>query len=101
MESSLTDAFVFLFDRELGKLDSEIRQYSGDDALWIIDGEIKNATGNLCLHLCGNLQHYIGAQLGDTGYQRNRPLEFSAKEISKDALLEERSEERRVGKECR
>jgi len=89
MEKKLIDPFVFLFERDLDKLDSEIRQYPNDDALWTIAGETKNPAGNLCLHLCGNLQHYIGAQLGNTGYQRNRALEFSAKAVSKDALLQE------------
>ena len=33
--------------------------------------------GNLILHICGNLKHYIGAILNGTGYVRERDLEFS------------------------
>ena len=59
-----------------------------DDAI-LIKGDIKNPAGNLALHLCGNLQHYIGAVLGNTGYVRERPMEFSLKNISaKDLALE-------------
>ena len=41
---------------------------SNEESLWKVSGEIKNPAGNLCLHLCGNLQHYIGAILGHTSY---------------------------------
>ena len=49
--------------------------------LWKISGDIKNSAGNLCLHLCGNLQHFIGAVLGNSGYVRNRDAEFSRKDV--------------------
>ncbi len=29
------------------------------------------------LHVTGNLSYYIGAQIAETGYVRDRPLEFS------------------------
>jgi uncharacterized damage-inducible protein DinB len=89
MKNTLIDSFVFLFERELDKLEGEIKQYPDEDSLWKLQGDIKNTAGNLCLHLCGNLQHYIGGQLGRSGYQRNRPLEFSAKGVSRALLLKE------------
>ena len=89
MENPLVNAFIFLFERELEKLEAEIRQYTDEKSLWRTTGDIANPAGNLCLHLCGNLQHYIGANLGNTGYERNRPLEFSAKEILQKDLLAE------------
>lgn len=36
-----------------------------------------NSVGNLVLHLTGNLSYYIGARIADTGYVRNRELEFA------------------------
>jgi uncharacterized damage-inducible protein DinB len=39
------------------------------------------------LHLIGNLNTYIGAELGKTNYIRNRELEFSLKNISKKELV--------------
>jgi uncharacterized damage-inducible protein DinB len=70
-------------------LEQEITLYSNDESLWGISGEIKNSGGNLCLHLCGNLQHFIGNVLGKTSYKRNRENEFAAKGIPKAELVKE------------
>ena len=78
-----------IYDRDLAKMEAEINQYPTEESIWHIDGAIKNPGGNLCLHLCGNLQHYIGAILGGSDYKRNRDLEFSAKNVSRRDLLAE------------
>lgn len=78
-----------LLDRDLAVLEKEISSYSSDADLWKVVGDIKNPAGNLCLHLCGNLQYYIGAVLGNSGYVRNRDAEFSTKGLSKEELLNE------------
>jgi len=70
-----------LFIGDLEKLKTEITSYKTEENLWKISGEILNSAGNLCLHLCGNLQHFIGAILGNSGYIRNRDAEFSRKDI--------------------
>ena len=75
--------------RDLDKLIEELQQYPSEESLWQVAEGIKNPGGNLCLHLCGNLQHYIGAKLGHTSYVRNRDNEFAAKEISKADLIAE------------
>src|SRR5580700_4905204 len=36
-----------------------------------------NSFGHLVLHLTGNLNYYIGAQIAQTGYIRDRPREFN------------------------
>lgn len=36
-----------------------------------------NSFGHLILHLTGNLNYYIGAQIAQTGYVRDRPREFN------------------------
>ena len=36
-----------------------------------------NSFGHLVLHLTGNLNYYIGAQIANTGYIRDRPREFT------------------------
>ena len=77
-----------LFNRDLEKLKVEIESYQNEEAIWAIDKNIANSAGNLCLHLMGNLNTYIGAQLGNTGYIRNRPLEFSSKDIPKTELTD-------------
>jgi hypothetical protein len=89
MENPLLQTLASLFERDLKKLEEEIKQYEQESLLWKTDGGIKNSGGNLCLHLCGNLQYYVGTRLGGTGYERNRPLEFSAKNINRSQLIEE------------
>jgi uncharacterized damage-inducible protein DinB len=77
-----------LFHRDLGKLKQEISAYRNEQKLWYIEKGIANSGGNLCLHLIGNLNAYIGAELGKTGYNRDRPLEFSAKGVPQQKLLQ-------------
>jgi len=77
-----------LFNRDLLKLKTEIELYRNEDNLWRITGSISNSAGNLCLHLIGNLNTYIGAGLLKTNYVRQRDLEFSLKNISKAELIE-------------
>jgi hypothetical protein len=56
--------------------------------MWTVNNDISNSGGNLCFHLIGNLNTYIGAEIGKTGYIRNRPLEFSLKDIPKSELIQ-------------
>ena len=76
-----------LFKRDLDKLINEIELYHDEKKLWVVEKNISNSAGNLTLHLIGNLNAYIGAEIGKTGYVRNRPLEFSLKEISRNELI--------------
>lgn len=75
------------FVRDLDKLKTEIESYKDERNLWIIDKGISNSAGNLCLHLVGNLNTYVGLGLGKIEYVRDRDLEFSSKNISKIELL--------------
>lgn len=77
-----------LFERDLLKLKTEIELYHDEKKLWYIEKGISNSAGNLCLHLIGNLNAFIGAELGKTGYVRNRELEFSLKDVPQKELLE-------------
>ena len=77
-----------LYNRDLQKLKVEIESYQNEESLWKIDKKILNSGGNLCLHLLGNLNTYIGAELGKSGYVRQRDLDFSLKDIPKTELLE-------------
>ncbi|MCB0490070.1 MAG: DinB family protein [Cyclobacteriaceae bacterium] len=78
-----------IFERDLDQLAQEISAYSKESDLWIVKGEIKNSAGNLCLHLCGNLQHFVGKVLGGTDYVRNREAEFADKNVPRSTLLKE------------
>jgi hypothetical protein len=76
-----------LFKRELTKLQVEVEAYSSEAALWRVQGKISNSGGNLCMHLVGNLNTYIGAKLGGTGYVRDRPFEFAGRDIPRTTLI--------------
>jgi uncharacterized damage-inducible protein DinB len=76
-----------LFSRDLGRLKIEVELYANENNLWKVEKDIANSAGNLCLHLIGNLNTYIGKEIGKTNYIRNRALEFSSKNISKVELI--------------
>jgi hypothetical protein len=84
----LTATLKLIFERDLNKLKLEVEAYQNEANLWLIEGAILNSSGNLCLHLIGNLNAYIGAELGNTGYIRDRPFEFSGKHIPKQDLIQ-------------
>ena len=83
----MLESLIQLFKRDLQSLKSEIKNYSDETSLWITEKEIANSAGNLCLHLIGNLNHFIGATLGNTGYVRQRNTEFNLKDISRQELI--------------
>lgn len=84
----MLNSLLKLYDRDLQKLISEIEAYKNESDIWLVQGEISNSAGNLCLHLIGNLNHFIGHQLGGTNYVRNRPSEFSDKNVPRGILIE-------------
>ncbi|KAA3609976.1 MAG: DinB family protein [Calditrichaeota bacterium] len=85
--ATIIESLKSLFERDLKRLKKQVELYSDESALWIVDKEINNSAGNLCLHLFGNLQYFIGNVLGDSGYIRDREKEFSVKNISRIDLL--------------
>ena len=85
-----------LFTEELDRLHLEIELYHNEQSLWYVETGISNSGGNLCLHLIGNLNTYIGKELGKTSYVRHRDLEFSLKDVPKDTLLSKIAETKSV-----
>jgi len=84
----LNESLKALFKRDLHKLKVEIESYRDERNLWVIEGSIANSAGNLRLHLIGNINGFIGAQIGKTGYIRQRDLEFSLKNVPRAELIE-------------
>ena len=76
-----------IFERDLNKLKNEISYYKDEKNLWHVEESISNSAGNLCLHILGNLNYFIGSVLGNTGYMRHRESEFSVKNISREKLI--------------
>ena len=87
MNNHVIQSLQQLFIRDLLKLRQEISSYINEEKIWHIEKKISNSAGNLCLHLVGNLNTYIGAELGRSGYIRNRDLEFTQKDLSKEELI--------------
>ena len=85
----ITVHLIPLFQKDLDKLKEEITLYPKDEQLWQVREGINNSGGNLCLHLTGSLQHFIGAVLGDSGNVRNRDAEFRLKNVPRSKLLED------------
>jgi len=54
--------------------------------MWTVTEGISNSGGNLALHLLGNLNHFIGATLGNTGYVRDRDAEFGEKNVPRNDM---------------
>lgn len=85
----LVAAVAAILDRDLGAVARQVEAYADEQDLWRLPPGLPNCGGTLALHLAGNIQHYLGARLGDTGYLRNRPAEFSARDLPRSALLRE------------
>lgn len=83
----LIETLKALFERDLNKLKVEIEAYQNEDQIWVIDKQVSNSAGNLCLHLIGNINLFIGNQIGKTDYVRDRPLEFSLKNVPRAELI--------------
>ncbi|MCT3805221.1 DUF1572 family protein [Elizabethkingia anophelis] len=84
----MIETLQILFKRDLLKLKTEIESYQSEENIWKISQHISNSAGNLCMHLIGNLNHFIGAITGKTGYIRNRESEFSLKDVPRTQLTE-------------
>lgn len=83
----MTDALKKLFERDLEKLEQEVKAYSDSINLWRPLPGTLNPAGNLCLHICGNLRHFIGAVLGTSGYIRERSTEFTQNGLPPEDLV--------------
>lgn len=76
--------------RELELLRDAVRQITeplDERALWTKPMEPGNSVGHLILHLTGNLNHFVGAQLGGSGYVREREREFTESSFPGKAQL--------------
>jgi uncharacterized damage-inducible protein DinB len=87
--SAVITTVAAILDRDLRGLRRELEAYPDDRAIWAVFPGLPNAAGTLTLHICGNLQHYVGAMLGGTGYRRDRPAEFARRDVPRPELLRE------------
>lgn len=76
LTQSISAAFVSQFRSHAANLHKWADSLS-DEQFWRNPFAFGNSAGHLVLHLTGNLSYYIGAQIAQTGYIRNRDLEFT------------------------
>jgi len=84
----MIEIFKTRFIKHLDDLEYELLQFNQEIDLWRTSGTITNTSGNLALHLIGNLNHFVGAQLGGTGYIRQRDKEFTDKNVDRSSILD-------------
>ena len=82
----LIDDLQRILTRDLEAFAREVELFPDDEMLWKTAPGITNAAGNLALHACGNLRHFVGAVLGGTGYVRTRPAEFATRSGRREDL---------------
>jgi hypothetical protein len=73
--------------RDLNQLKKELSAID-DRLLWSTQEGIINSCGTLARHICGNLRHFIGYQIGEIPYKRDIEDEFSGPPVDKSILLE-------------
>ena len=83
IQSSFADYFR---TRVQGNVHDLLEPLSSEQ-IWQRPFPFGNSIGNLILHLTGNLNYYIGAQIAGSGYIRQRDLEFSDSGKAKDEIL--------------
>ncbi|MGH9530100.1 MAG: DinB family protein [Terriglobales bacterium] len=87
LNSTLVGAFTERYTTLACKV-RELAEPLSEQDFWRKPFGFGNSFGHLVLHLTGNLNYYIGAEVGDTGYVRDREREFTETNHStKDATL--------------
>lgn len=78
-----------LIIRDLRAFAREVEMFPDDESIWKTLPGVTNSAGNLALHACGNLRHYVGYRLGGIAYTRNREREFAARSGNRRELVHE------------
>jgi uncharacterized damage-inducible protein DinB len=76
LAADIGDEFVRYFEHLAGRVERAVRSVP-QEKVYVKPFTYGNSIGHLVLHLTGNLNHYIGAIIGGTGYVRDRPREFT------------------------
>jgi uncharacterized damage-inducible protein DinB len=86
---TLTSILTTQMVRELETFIREIEAFPSDDSVWHTRRGVTNSAGNLALHVCGNLQDFVGRVLGGTSFVRHRDQEFGQREGTRASLVAE------------
>ena len=76
LHATVVRDFVRYYQQAAEKVRALVEPLS-EEQIWARPYPYGNSIGHLLLHLTGNLSYYVGAEMGGTGYVRNRPVEFT------------------------
>ncbi|MGE0444683.1 MAG: DinB family protein [Vicinamibacterales bacterium] len=76
MHETVATEFTKYFEDFAGRARRLVEPLS-DEQFWTRPYPYGNSAGHLLLHITGNLNYYIGAQIAGTGYVRDRDREFT------------------------
>jgi hypothetical protein len=76
LQSTLTDVLITRYTANAARI-HELATPLTNARFWQKPFPYGNSFGHLVLHLTGNLNYYIGAQIARTGHVRDRPREFN------------------------
>lgn len=82
-------AILTVYRKNLEQCIREIDAFNDESLLWQTVPGVTNTAGNLALHLAGNLLYFIGAELGGSGYVRDRDAEFATKGLPKAHVIQQ------------
>ena len=83
------ESYNVIFKNRLLDLRHEILSYKHEKDMWTLHGSITNSPANLAIHLCGNLNHFIGSVIGKNDYIRERDKEFAIKDVPRDEIVKQ------------
>jgi len=76
LSNIITNGFIHAY-RDFGKRVRTLSEKLSEQEFWTKPYPYGNSVGHLALHIIGNLNYYIGAQVAQTGYARDRDREFT------------------------
>jgi hypothetical protein len=76
LDATLAEVLANRFEANLARV-RELGSPLNEKQFWSKPYPYGNSFGHLVLHLTGNLSYYIGAQIANTGYVRDRNREFA------------------------
>ena len=85
---SILEDVAALLQRDLEGLQREVALFPDDQLLWTTPAGVTNSAGNLALHVAGNIQHFIGREIGGLPFERDREAEFGRRRGSRDELVD-------------
>jgi len=82
-----TKEITDLYNKYLDQTIQEVQLFPDEARLWEAAPGVINPAGTLALHIAGNLLYFIGTEMGNTGYVRDRDAEFSRRDVAAETLV--------------